>query len=181
MSRGAWENPNHLAPQHGRRANEAWDELMRRCTTIDEGIELLTELPRDFGAAGMLADRNGDCALVEIGRRRVEVSRRFSRDTGGTGINVNCWTRMQEEEGDPRAGLDVPTAPNRSRYERAKYRLGLVEGRIGLRSATFFVITPIRIALGEKTRLCGVMGSRSAITEACANRRSIRRNQPGGR
>jgi hypothetical protein len=128
----AWENPDNPVLRHGRKANEAWDELMRRCATIDEGIELLTDLPRDFGAAGMLADRNGDCVLVEIGRRRIEVARRFSRDIGGTGINVNCWMRMQEEEGDPRAGLDVSTAPNRSRYERAKDQLGLLEGRIGL-------------------------------------------------
>jgi hypothetical protein len=128
----AWENPRNRAPENGHKAHEAWGEVMQRCSTVDEGIELLRELSRDFGAAGMLADRNGNCALIEIGRRRVEVSRRFSRETGGTGINVNCWISMQAEDGDAKAGFDVPTAPNRTRYERAKERLGLVEGRIGL-------------------------------------------------
>ncbi len=128
----AWEKPQNKPPAGAVKAHQAWGEVMRRCGTVDEAVTLLSDLPRDFGAAGMLADRTGDCALVEIGRRHVTVSRRLGRDPGGTGVNVNCWMAMQDEDGDPKAGLGVATAPNLTRYSRATERLGLVDGRIGL-------------------------------------------------
>jgi acyl-CoA:6-aminopenicillanic acid acyl transferase len=128
----AWEKPENKPPPGGLKAHQAWGEVMRSCATVDEAIVLLGELQRDFGAAGMLADRNGHCALVEIGRRHVAVSRRLRPDVGGTGVNVNCWMAMQDGDGDPRAGLDIETAPNRTRYSRATERLGLVDGSIGL-------------------------------------------------
>jgi hypothetical protein len=93
---------------------------------------LLRDVPRDFGAAGMIADRSGACALVEIGRRHVAVSRRLGSGAEGTGVNVNCWMALQEEDGDAKGGLQVTTAPNHTRYTRATERLGLVDGRIGV-------------------------------------------------
>jgi hypothetical protein len=130
----AWERPENGPASGALKAHQAWGEVMRRCGSVSEAIALLEELPRDFGAASMLADRSGDCALVEIGRRQVKLSRRLdAAANGGTGVNVNCWMAMQDEDGDPRAGLDVPTAPNQTRYARATERLGLVDGGIGLK------------------------------------------------
>jgi hypothetical protein len=128
----AWEKPENKPQPGALKAHQAWGEVMRRCGTIDEAIALLRDLPRDFGAAGMLADCSGTCALVEIGRRHVAVSRRLEPDSGGTAVNVNCWMVLQEEDGDPKGGLDVATAPNHTRYARASERLALVDGRIGI-------------------------------------------------
>jgi hypothetical protein len=128
-----WEKPENKPPLDAVKAHQAWGEVMRRCATVGEAIALLNDLPRDFGAAGMLADHSGACVLVEIGRRHMEVSRWLGSASGGTAVNVNCWIELQAEDGDPRAGLDVQTAPNRTRYARATERLGLVDGRIGLK------------------------------------------------
>lgn len=129
----AWERPDHRPAPGGMKSHQAWGEVMRRCATVGEATRLLNELPRDFGAAGMLADRHGDCALVEIGRHHVAVRRRLPDETGGTGVNVNCWFDLQAEDGDPRAGMDVATVPNATRYARATARLAEVDGHIGLR------------------------------------------------
>ena len=107
---------------------------MTRCGTVDEALDLIGELPRDFAGAGMLADRSGALALVEIGRRRVRVSDRLRPASGGTAVNVNCWVSMQEEEGAPLSSLDNPSVPNQSRYLRAKELLGRTEGSIDLRT-----------------------------------------------
>jgi hypothetical protein len=95
----AWEKPEHAPPAVAFKAHEAWGEVMRRCGTVDEAIELMRTMPRDFGAAGMLADRNGDCALVEIGRRHVTVSSRFGRAGGGTGVNGIAGSRCRRRMG----------------------------------------------------------------------------------
>ena len=96
------------------------------------GLALLEQLPRGFAGAGMLADRDGRLALVEIGRKRINVTERLSARSGGTAVNVNCWVGMQAAEGDPLCALDNPAVPNQSRYHRAKELLGGLSGPIDL-------------------------------------------------
>jgi hypothetical protein len=128
----ALEKPDHPMPEGAMKAHDVWGAVMTDCATVDEAIELLERLPRGFAGAGMLADRDGRLALVEIGRRRIEVTERLDAGRGGTAVNVNCWVGMQAEEGDPLCALDNPDVPNQSRYRRAKALLAETEGRIDL-------------------------------------------------
>jgi hypothetical protein len=128
----ALEKPDHPMPEGAMKAHDVWGAVMTDCATVDEAIALLERLPRGFAGAGMLADRDGRLALVEIGRRRIEVTERLDAGRGGTAVNVNCWVGMQAEEGDPLCALDNPDVPNQSRYRRAKALLAETEGRIDL-------------------------------------------------
>jgi len=130
----ALEKPENRAPPGALKPHDLWHTVMTRCGTVDEALDLVGELPRDFAGAAMLADRSGALALVEIGRKRVRVSDRLRPASGGTAVNVNCWVSMQEEEGAPLNSLDNPSVPNQSRYLRAKELLGRTEGSIDLRT-----------------------------------------------
>ena len=135
----ALERPENRAPPGALKPHDLWHAVMTRCATVDEALDLVGELPRDFAGAGMLADRSGTLALVEIGRKRVEVTDRLRPDDdppGGTAVNVNCWVSMQEEEGAALNSLDNPRVPNRSRYLRAKELLGRAHGSVDLHAMT---------------------------------------------
>ena len=128
----AVEKKENRDPDGAMKPHDVWAEVMTRSTTVDEGLDLLGRLPRGFAGAGMLADRDGRLALVEIGRKRINVTERLSAHPGGAVVNVNCWVGMQAEEGDPLVALDNPKVPNQSRYQRAKELLGGHDGRIDL-------------------------------------------------
>jgi hypothetical protein len=123
------DTPN---PEGAMKPHDVWAEVMTRSATVDEALELLENLPRGFAGAGMLADRDGRLALVEIGRKRINVTKRLTALPGGTAVNVNCWVGMQAEEGDPQVALDNPKVPNQSRYQRANELLGQAAGPIDL-------------------------------------------------
>src|SRR5262249_33126532 len=103
-----FESKQNQAPAGGRRPQQIWGEVMQRCATVREALALLETLPRDMGGAGMVADRSGDFAQVEIGRKRMEVPRVLSLEDGGTAVNVNCWIAMQKAEGDRVADMENP-------------------------------------------------------------------------
>jgi hypothetical protein len=128
----ALEKADNGDPEGAMKPHDVWAAVMTRCATVDEAIALLERLPRGFAGAGMLADRDGRLALVEIGRKRINVTERRDRRAGGTAVNVNCWVGMQAEEGDPLCALDNPKVPNRSRYGRANELLAEAAGRIDL-------------------------------------------------
>jgi hypothetical protein len=146
----AHERPENKAHKGALKPHELWDAVMRKCTTVDEALELLADMPRDMGGVALVADRKGALARVEIGRRKMEVTDRVSLQNGGAVINVNCWTTMQATEGDLACSLDVPTAPNGSRYERAQTRLREVDGRID-----FDAMKAILSDHGHKERFAG--------------------------
>ena len=128
----ALEKADNADPEGAMKPHDVWAAVMTRCATVDEAIALLERLARGFAGAGMLADREGRLALVEIGRKRINVTERRDRRAGGTAVNVNCWVGMQAEEGDPLCALDNPKVPNRSRYGRANELLAEAAGRIDL-------------------------------------------------
>jgi hypothetical protein len=128
----AVERKDNPDPEGAMKPHDVWAEVMTRCATVDDALELLERLPRGFAGAGMLADRDGRLALVEIGRKRINVTKRLTAAPGGTAVNVNCWVGMQAEEGDPLVALDNPKVPNQSRFQRANELLGKVDGPIDL-------------------------------------------------
>jgi len=128
----ALEKGENQPPQNAMGPAELWGHILEECSTVAEAIDRLTTLPRGFAANGMLADREGDLAAVEFGRKRLTVRQKYSLSEGGTATNVNCWIRMQEEEGDPLVSLDNPAVPNKLRYERAEELLAKMNGRINL-------------------------------------------------
>jgi hypothetical protein len=132
----ALERRDNAAPESAMKPHDVWAAVMTSCATVDDAIELLERLPRGFAGAGMLADRDARLALVEIGRKRIQVTERFDATAGGTAVNVNCWVGMQADEGDPLCALDNPDVPNQSRYRRAKEMLGNIDDRIDLAMMT---------------------------------------------
>jgi acyl-CoA:6-aminopenicillanic acid acyl transferase len=146
----AFEKPENKARTGALKPHDLWDAVMRKCDTVDEALDHLANMPRDMGGVALLADRKGGLARAEIGRRKIEVTDRLSLQNGGATINVNCWTAMQATEGDLACSLDVPTVPNGSRYERARTRLGEVDGRID-----FDAMTAILSDHGHKERFAG--------------------------
>jgi hypothetical protein len=80
----------------------------------------------------MLADKQGNLALVEAGRQEMAVPKLLSTSDGGTVVNVNCWIAMQAEYGNPIANMENPTASNKTRYSQALNRLASSDGRIDL-------------------------------------------------
>jgi hypothetical protein len=128
----AVERKENRDPEGAMKPHDVWAEAMTRSVTVDDALGLLERLPRGFAGAAMLADRDGHLALVEIGRKRINVTERLSARPGGTAVNVNCWVGMQAEEGDPLCSLDNPKVPNQSRYQRAKELLRGLGGPIDL-------------------------------------------------
>jgi hypothetical protein len=128
----AVERKDNPDPAGAMKPHDVWAEVITRCATVDPALELLDQLPRGFAGAGMLADRDGRLALVEIGRKRINVTERLSARAGGTAVNVNCWVGMQAAEGDPLCALDNPAVPNQSRYHRANELLRGLGGPIDL-------------------------------------------------
>jgi len=128
----ALEKADNPAPEGAMKPHDVWAAVMSGCATVAEALELLERLPRGFAGAGMLADRDARLVLVEIGRKRINVTERLDVQAGGTAVNVNCWVGMQAEEGDPLCALENPEVPNQSRYTRAKKLLAETEGRIDL-------------------------------------------------
>ena len=114
------------------RPHDAWAKVMATCGTTGEALIMLESLPRDFAGAGMLADKQGNLVLVELGRKKIEVRERFDAKSGGTGTNVNCWIKMQNAEGDPMVSIGNPDVPNQSRFSRSEKLLGTAEGNIDL-------------------------------------------------
>lgn len=128
----AFERTDAKPPLGGLRPHDAWDQVLRRCGTVAEALDLLKALPRDFGASGMLADKEGNLAQVEAGRQGFAVPRLLSAANGGTAINVNCWIAMQADHGDRKADMESPTASNKSRYGQAQQRMAASDGHIDL-------------------------------------------------
>jgi hypothetical protein len=62
-------------------------ELLERCDSVDEAIEVLESRPRDGGALLMLADGGGNIASVELGPDAVDVRR--GRDSDGVLVHAN--------------------------------------------------------------------------------------------
>ena len=127
-----YERPENKAQPGALKPHDLWDAVMRKCTTVDEALELLAAMPRDMGGVALVADRTGVLARAEIGRRKMEITDRLTLQNGGAVTNVNCWTAIHATEGDPACSLDVPTAPNGSRHERAQTRLREVDRRVNL-------------------------------------------------
>jgi len=133
----AGERPEN-APEPGALSpSKFWTTVMQRCATLDEALALMPNLPRSFSGTFMLADRDGNLAVVEAGRKVFHVSCRLSVDSGGTAINVNCWLAMQDEQGLAICAVDNPNVPNQSRYSRAQElfeQLGHQVDREGVRT-----------------------------------------------
>jgi hypothetical protein len=146
----AYERPENKADKGALKPHELWDAVMRKCSTVDEALDLLADMPRDMGGTALVADRQGLLARVEIGRRKIAVTDRLSPQQGGAMINVNCWTAMQATEGNLACSVDVPTAPNGSRFERAQARLREVDGR-----ADFGALKAVLTDHGHKERFAG--------------------------
>jgi hypothetical protein len=128
----AVEKPDNRDPEGAMKPHDVWAAVMTGCSTVGQALELLERLPRGFAGVGMLADRDGGLAVVEIGRKRINVTQRLDARAGGTAVNVNCWIGMQAAEGDPICALDDPRVPNQSRYTRASDLLAQSAGRIDL-------------------------------------------------
>ncbi|TRZ51705.1 hypothetical protein D4S03_04645 [bacterium] len=126
------EKAENKPPHRAMGPAELWANVLEGCGMVGDAIDLLASLPRGFAANGMLADRQGNLAAVEFGRKKFAVRERYSLQEGGTASNVNCWITMQEEEGDPLVSLNNPAVPNQARYYRAKELLASLDGRIDL-------------------------------------------------
>ena len=113
------EKPDNAAPADGCKSADAFAEIMRTCATVTEAIDRLSRMPRNFSGAFMLADRLGELAVVEAGRKSLAVTQRHSMVHGGAAVSVNCWL-VQSEEGLPICAVDETAVPNHSRYTRAR-------------------------------------------------------------
>ena len=144
---------------------------MTRCATVDEALDLLERLPRGFAGAGMLADRDGRLALVEIGRKRINVTERLSARPGGAAVNVNCWVGMQAEEGDPLARSTTRKCrTSRATSGRRRCCAGLAARSISRPWRGCSATT--RTRSGSRARTPGFRATaiRSATTAACTAR-----------
>ena len=130
----AFERTDTKPPEGALKPHEAWDLVLKRCGTVGEALEVLESLPRDFGASAMLADSQGNLALVEAGRHEFAVPQLLSAANGGTAVNVNCWIAMQAEHGNPMANMDSPTASNQTRYSQAVSRMASTDGHVDFAS-----------------------------------------------
>ena len=128
----AFERPENTPPDGALKPHDLWRRVMREGETVSDAVAILEESPRDMGGLALIADRAGDLAQVEIGRRAMEVTDRRSRASGGAMVNVNCWVSMQAADGVAAYGLDVPTTSNISRYQAANALLPAVDGYIDL-------------------------------------------------
>jgi hypothetical protein len=122
------EKPENQAPANGYKSAAACAEIMRTCSTVPEAIERLRQMPRNFSGAFMLADRFGELAVVEAGRKPLTVTQHASMAQGGAAVSVNCWL-TQSDEGLPMCAVDQLAVPNHSRYTRAQALLRAAGGR----------------------------------------------------
>ncbi len=128
----AGEKADHRAPEGALSPARFWETVAESCASVDEALALMPTLQRDFSGSLMLADRDGNLALVEAGRQVFHVRERYSRERGGAAVNVNCWLAMQEQAGDPICALDNPAVPNQSRFGRACELLAQLGHRLDL-------------------------------------------------
>ncbi len=128
----AFERPENTPPDGALKPHDLWRRVMREAASVGDALAILEESPRDMGGLALIADRAGELAQVEIGRRNIEVTDRRTRGAGGAMVNVNCWVSMQAADGVAAYGLDVPTTSNISRYESANARVSAVDGQIDL-------------------------------------------------
>ena len=112
------ERPENVAPAGGYKSSPAFAEIMRTCATVPAAIDRLQSMPRNFSGAFMLADRSGELAVVEAGRKSLTVTQRYSMARGGAAVSVNCWLE-QSAEGLPICAVSEPAVPNHSRHTRA--------------------------------------------------------------
>jgi hypothetical protein len=122
------EKPTNRAAAEAYKSSPAWSEIMRCCVNVAEAIDMLKRMPRDFSGVFMLADRSGDLAVVEAGRKSLSVTRRHSLSNGGAVVNVNCWL-SQAQEGLPIAAIEHENVPNHARYHRALDILRTMQNR----------------------------------------------------
>jgi hypothetical protein len=126
----AHERPENLPSADAIKSSAAWAKIMRHCAIVDEAIAMLRELSRDFSGNFMLADRAGELAIVEAGRKALTVTQRRSMTAGGSAIAVNCWLE-QAGEGLPTAAVDNRDTSNYSRYTRSIDLLKTAQNRAG--------------------------------------------------
>lgn len=128
----AFERRENAPSEGALKAQSLWTEVMTRCATVAEAVDLIERLPRDIGAAALLADAAGNLVRIEIGRRRVAVTDRLTPARGGFTVTVNCWTVLQAEDGEPGCSIEVASVPNRTRLSRAEALLRAADGAIDL-------------------------------------------------
>ncbi len=126
----AHEKPENRAPASAYKSSAAWANIMRHCASVDEAIAMLRDIPRDFSGNFMLADRSGDLAVVEAGRKPLAVTQRRSMGAGGSAVSVNCWLD-QADEGLAIAAVANRDVPNYSRYTRSVDLLEAAQNRAG--------------------------------------------------